>query len=94
MTQLLFLFAPIILIFIITWAMMIVPERKKQKNRLKMIDELRTHDKILTKGGIIGKVVKINGDEVVIDSEGTRIRISKDGINSKLDSKSDNKEVI
>ncbi|MGL4761646.1 MAG: preprotein translocase subunit YajC [Sarcina sp.] len=85
--QMLVLIAPIILVFIITWAMMIIPEKKKQKKRLQMIDELRTHDKILTKGGIIGKVVKINGDEFVIDSEGTRIRMSKDGINSKLDSK-------
>ena len=85
--QMLILIGPIILVFIITWAMMIVPEKKKQKKRLQMIDELRTHDKILTKGGIIGKIVKINGEELVIDSEGTRIRISKDGINSKLDSK-------
>lgn len=88
--QMLFLFAPIILIFIITWAMMIIPERKKQKKRLQMIEELRTHDKILTKGGVIAKVVKINGDELVVDSEGTKLRISKEGIAAKLDGKSEN----
>ncbi|MGL5575346.1 MAG: preprotein translocase subunit YajC [Sarcina sp.] len=87
--QMLFLFAPIILIFVITWAMMIVPERKKQKKRLKMIEELRTHDKILTKGGIIAKVVKINGEELVVESEGTKIRIAKEGIAAKIDVKSE-----
>ncbi|MGL4453381.1 MAG: preprotein translocase subunit YajC [Sarcina sp.] len=87
--QMLFLFAPIILIFVITWAMMIVPERKKQKKRLKMIEELRTHDKILTKGGIIAKVVKINGEELVVESEGTKIRIAKEGIAAKIDLKSE-----
>lgn len=87
--QMLLLFAPIILIFIITWAMMIIPERKKQKKRLKMIEGLRTHDKILTKGGIIAKVVKINGEELVVDSEGTRFRISKEAIITKLDGKSE-----
>ncbi|MGL4655259.1 MAG: preprotein translocase subunit YajC [Sarcina sp.] len=87
--QMLFLFAPIILIFIITWAMMIVPERKKQKKRLKMIEELRTHDKILTKGGVIAKVVKINGEELVVESEGTRLRIAKEGIAAKIEGKTE-----
>ena len=87
--QMLFLFAPIILIFIITWAMMIIPEKRKQKKRFKMIEELRTHDKILTKGGIIAKVVKINAEEIVVDSEGTRFRISKEAVATKLDGKTE-----
>ena len=87
--QMLVLFTPIIFIFIITWAMMIIPEKKKQKKRLKMIEELRTHDKVLTKGGIIAKIVKINGEELVIESEGTRFRVLKEGIVNKLDGKSE-----
>lgn len=91
--QMAILFGPIVIMFLVFWVLMIRPEKKRQKQYTGMLDELRVHDKILTKGGIIGKVVKINGEEIIIDSEGTRLRMAKNSISTKLDGKTEATEI-
>lgn len=78
-------FLPIIVIFAAFYFLMIRPQQKKQKQYKAMLGELKVNDKILTRGGIIGKITKISENELLIESEGTRLRISKEGINTKLD---------
>ncbi|MGL4991191.1 MAG: preprotein translocase subunit YajC [Sarcina sp.] len=77
-------FGPIVIMFLVFWVLMIRPEKKRQKNYTSMLDELRVHDKIITKGGIVGKVIKINGEEIIVDSEGTRLRMAKNAVNTKI----------
>lgn len=78
-------FLPIIVIFAAFYFLMIRPQQKKQKQYKEMLGELKLNDKVLTRGGIIGKITKISENELFIESEGTRLRISKEGINTKLD---------
>lgn len=78
-------FLPIIVIFAAFYFLMIRPQQKKQKQYKAMLGELKVNDKILTRGGIIGKITKISENELLIESEGTRLRISKEGVNTKLD---------
>ena len=52
--QYLFTFAPIILIFVIFWFMMIRPQRKKDKQVKEMLNNLKAGDRICTIGGIYG----------------------------------------
>ncbi|MCP3980437.1 MAG: preprotein translocase subunit YajC [bacterium] len=56
---------PMILIFGIFYFLLIAPERKKQKKRVEMINNLKPGDKIITNGGIYGTVVGI-ADETMI----------------------------
>lgn len=64
---------------------MIRPQQKKVKAQKKFIEELKKGDLIVTTGGIHGKVVSLDeGSTVLIDSEGTRLKIEKSAISSDL----------
>jgi preprotein translocase subunit YajC len=54
---------PLLLIFVIFYFMIILPNKKRQKEHQKMIDNLKVHDVIITNGGIIGKIVNIKKDK-------------------------------
>ena len=56
---------PMILIF---YFILIRPQRKQQKKMQNMLDALQMDDKVVTIGGIMGKVVKIKPEEVVIET--------------------------
>ncbi|MFR2553793.1 MAG: preprotein translocase subunit YajC [Clostridioides difficile] len=62
--------------------------RKEKKEKYDaMIDELKVNDKIITRGGIIGRIVKLKDDSVIIETtqDRTKIEFSKQGISSKID---------
>ena len=63
-------FIPLILIFVIFYFFLIRPQQKKQKEHKKMVEELKRGDKIITSGGIIGRV------ERIIDNEKIEVEIS------------------
>ena len=72
-------FVPLILIFAIMYFLLIRPQHKKQKEHRAMVEALRRGDQILTQGGIIGKVAKVNDDgmlEVEI-AEGVKVRMPR-----------------
>ena len=58
--QYLFTFAPIILIFVIFWFMMIRPQRKKDKQVNEMLNNLKAGDRICTIGGIYGTITGVS----------------------------------
>ena len=60
-------FAPILLIFVIMYFLMIRPQQKKVKEHRAMIDALRRGDQVVTAGGLIGKVVKVAEGEAEIE---------------------------
>ena len=51
--------APIILMFIVLWFLMIRPQMKKAKEQQKMVDALQKGDEIVTQGGLAGRIVKV-----------------------------------
>ena len=56
------LLIPMILVFGIMWFFLIRPQQKKVKEDQALRDALRRGDKVLTQGGIIGKVTKVKDD--------------------------------
>ena len=62
--SLLFTFAPLVLIFVIFWFMMIRPQRKKDKQVKEMLNNLKAGDRICTIGGIYGTITGIQDDTV------------------------------
>jgi len=59
---------------------MIRPQMKKQKELKKFRENLAQGDKIVTIGGIHGKILEITDTTVLISSEGTKIRFEKSAI--------------
>ena len=64
--QYLFTFAPIILIFVIFWFMMIRPQRKKDKQVKEMLNNLKAGARICTIGGIYGTITGLKDDHVTL----------------------------
>ncbi len=72
-------FVPLILIFVIMYFLLIRPQQKRMKEQKAMVEALRRGDQVLTGGGILGKVHKVNDDGIleVEIAEGVRVRIPR-----------------
>ncbi|MBR6061376.1 MAG: preprotein translocase subunit YajC [Spirochaetales bacterium] len=86
-------------IFIIFFYFVVIrPQKKQQKEMQKMLDALKKGDKIVTIGGIIGKVAAVKDDVVVIrvNDSNTEITFRKDAVskvvNQTADKKSEKKD--
>src|SRR6266700_1714225 len=55
-------FAPLIFIFAIFYFLLIMPQQRRQKKWQKMLEELKTGDKVVTSGGIRGTIVAIKDE--------------------------------
>ncbi|MEQ9694087.1 preprotein translocase subunit YajC [Shimia sp. SDUM112013] len=72
-------FLPLILIFAIMYFLLIRPQQKKMKEHQAMVESLRRGDKVVTQGGVIGKVSKVleDGEIEVEIAEGVKVRVVK-----------------
>jgi preprotein translocase subunit YajC len=79
-------FLPLILIFVVFYFLLIRPQQKKAKDHRTMLDALRRGDRVVTGGGIIGTVARVDSpEEVVVDiAEGVRVRVLRSTITSVL----------
>lgn len=70
-------FMPIIFIFVVMYFLVIRPQQKKAKTHRAMISNIRRGDTVVTGGGLIGKISKVNDDnEVTVElAEGIKVRI-------------------
>ena len=53
-------FVPLVAIFVIFYFLLIRPARTRQKVVQKMLDALKSGDKVITSGGLLGTVVAID----------------------------------
>jgi len=86
MPQLIASVLPIVAMFAIMYLLLIVPERKRTKKYNAMLSELTVNDEVLTRGGVVGKIITIDEDQLVIQTgpDRVRIRITKNAIAQKL----------
>ncbi len=71
----------IVLIIVIFYFFMIRPQSKKNKEIQKFRENLKKGDKIVTIGGIHGKILEMDGNTVIIEVEGaTKLKIEKSAI--------------
>jgi len=70
----------LVLILIVFYFFMIRPQMKKQKEMKKFRENLKAGDKVVTIGGIHGKLLEVADATVLISSEGTKLRFDKSAI--------------
>jgi preprotein translocase subunit YajC len=71
----------IILIFVIFWLFFIRPQNKRAKEQQKFRENLKKGDKIVTIGGIHGKVVEVKENTVIVSVDpNTSIEFEKSAI--------------
>lgn len=72
---------PIVLIFVVMYVFMILPQSRKAKAQRKFREELSKGDKIVTMAGIHGKITELGDTNMVIElEEGVRMRIERSSI--------------
>ena len=80
LTQILFMYVPIIAIF---YFLIIRPQRQQQKKIKAMLDALKKNDEVVTSSGIHGTVVIVKDKTVVVRvDEGCRIEFDRESIAS------------
>jgi preprotein translocase subunit YajC len=78
---------PLVLIFVVFYFLLIRPQQKKMKTHREMIGAIKRGDKVLTAGGIIGSVVKVEESEDVLLVEiakDIRVRVARSTISDVL----------
>ncbi len=74
-------FVPMILIFAIFYFLLIAPMRKRQKALQRLIDQLKKGDRVITNGGMYGKVAGVHDKDVILQvADNVRIRVAKSAI--------------
>lgn len=69
---------PIILMLGIMWFFLIRPQQKKQKEHRAMIDNLKKGDRIVTSGGLIGRVTGIADATLTVEiADKVRVKINR-----------------
>ena len=72
-----FLF-PVAAILAIFWFVLILPERKKQKERQALLDGVKKGDQVMTTSGIFGRVAALHDETMVLEvADGVRLKFSR-----------------
>ena len=69
---------PMVLVFVLFYFLMIVPQRKRQRATDQMLNNLKPSDKVVTSGGIYGTIVSVRDDKRTVQlkiSENPVIRV-------------------
>ncbi|MCC0029182.1 MAG: preprotein translocase subunit YajC [Brucellaceae bacterium] len=69
---------PFVLIFVIMYFLIIRPQRQQMKKRQEMLNNIRRGDTIVTGGGVVGKVTKVEDTTGELDVEiaqGVKVKV-------------------
>ena len=72
---------PLILVFVIFYFFMIRPQMKKQKEMNNYRNSLKRGDKVVTTGGVYGRVLEVKDSYIMMDSGGdVRLKVDKNAL--------------
>jgi len=73
--------APLVLIFVIFYFLLIRPQQKKSKELKSMLDNVKKGDKVVTAGGMYGVIESVDTNTVVLKvAENVKIKFTKTAI--------------
>ena len=78
-------FAPMILMFVVFYFLLIRPQQKKQKELSQMVQNLKKGDRVVTSGGLIGTVAGVQNDYLILkvgESE-VKLEVLKSAVTGK-----------
>ena len=69
---------PLLLIFVIFWFLLIRPQQRRMKQHRDMVAAVKKNDIAVTGGGLVGKVTKVDENEVELEvASGVRVKVIK-----------------
>ncbi|WP_274362779.1 preprotein translocase subunit YajC [Paenibacillus thermotolerans] len=81
------LLLPFVLMIVIFYFLLIRPQQKRQKARNQLLSNLKKGDKVVTVGGMHGKIVEMTDDTVVLlVNDSTRLTFNRSAIDNVVSS--------
>lgn len=80
-------FAPMIVIMVVMYFLMIRPQQKKAKQEKEFDAELKVGDKIVTKSGIHGRLAELTETSFVLETMAGKIKFERSAISEELSKK-------
>jgi preprotein translocase subunit YajC len=72
---------PILLMFVVLYFLMIRPQMKRQKEQKAMIDALAAGDEVVSVGGLVGKIRKLNESYIHMEvSDGVELQVERSAV--------------
>ena len=75
----------LVMILVIFYFFMIRPQMKKQKELKKFREGLQSGDKIVTIGGIHGKILEVADTTLLIGTESGKLRVDKTAVSNSVE---------
>jgi preprotein translocase subunit YajC len=84
---------PLILIFVVFYFLLIRPQQKRVKQHKEMVNALKIGSTVVTSGGIVAKIVKLNDDLFITAniSDNVEVKIKRDTIVELIENNSEKK---
>ena len=81
-------FLPILFIFAIFYFLLFMPMQRQKKKQQKMLRDLQSGSTVVTNGGIIGTIVKLEDDSIVlrVKPDNIKIEVTRSAIASLVSS--------
>lgn len=72
---------PFLLIFVIMYFLIIRPQQKRVKDHRELVSALRRGDTVVTAGGLIGKVTRVDESELQVEiAQGMKVKVVRSTI--------------
>lgn len=78
-------FLPMVLIVVVFYFILLRPQQQRAKQQRKMLEALKSGDKVMTSSGIIGVVITVKERSVTMRSGDSKFEVSKSAISEVLD---------
>jgi preprotein translocase subunit YajC len=78
-------FAPMILLVIVFYFILIRPQQQRAKQQAKLIANLKSGDKVVTASGIIGVVITVKDQTVSLRSADAKMEVTKSSVTEILE---------
>ena len=70
--------APLVLMFVALYVIMIRPQLKRQKETKAMLEALGKGDEVVTQGGVLGRIVKLGETYVSLEiAQGVQVQVQR-----------------
>lgn len=76
---------PMVLIFVVFWLFLIRPQQVRMKQHRAKIAAVKPRDQVVTGGGIVGKVTRVDDDFADVEiAQGVKIKVVKSTLSDVL----------
>jgi preprotein translocase subunit YajC len=81
-------FAPMVLLIVVFYFILIRPQQKRAKQQAELIKNLKSGDKVVTSSGIVGLVITVKDRTVSLRSADAKMEVTKASVTEILESSS------